>query len=283
MFRRTGRSNTVVGLALSGGGSRGACQAGVLKALNEASILPQVVTGTSAGAVNAVWYALYPQRLDVLESIWLALRTQDVFPGNKLRLLMNFSRRGYIHAPDMWERFLRKHLGSATFEDMPVSCAVVAVRLSDGRRALFDSGEVVPAIMASTAIPGVFPPYAVGSELYVDGGVLEYLPVPTAIEKGATEVYAVDCSWYVQTSTTKGSVVDRCARISAHAAANEVTSLPAVRGCRVHLLRPELPEFDDGRDFRYTADLIGAGYAAAVEYLGSPARPEKAGGKNTAV
>src|SRR5690242_5332103 len=105
MFRRQ-RREEVVGFALSGGGARGATQAGALRALTEAGIWPTVVAGTSAGAVNAAWLALYPDRLDRLHEIWLRLRMKDVFPGGRTRMLLNMTRRGYVHHAGMWEEGL---------------------------------------------------------------------------------------------------------------------------------------------------------------------------------
>jgi NTE family protein len=277
MFGRFRRNEDHVGFALSGGGARGACQVGALKALTEAGIWPHMVAGTSAGAVNAAWFALFPHRLDRLEAIWMALRTRDVFPGNRVRVVVNISRHGYVHGSEQWEAFLRRQVGEARFEDMAIPCSVVAVRLSDGRRVVFDSGEIVPAIMASTAIPGIFPPYRIGDELYVDGGVLEYLPVPTLLERNAATIYALDCSWFGPAASDQGSIVDRCGRIGAAAAVEAVTSISTTRGRKVHLLRPELPEIGDARDFRHTAELILAGYEQAQRYVqnGSQAHPHE--------
>jgi NTE family protein len=226
-----------------------------------------MVAGTSAGAVNAAYFALHPHRLDRLEAIWLALRTQDVFPGTRFHVLMNLIRLGHIHRSDEWESLLRKEVGQACFEDMTVPCAVVAVRLSDGARVVFDSGEVIPALMASTAIPGIFPPYRIGEEQYVDGGVLEYMPIPTLLESGATTIYALDCSSYGLKMEHAGSVVDRCARITARDYVRRVSSLQEARGRTVYLLQPELPEFDDSRDFGFTAELMLAGYDQARKFL----------------
>lgn len=170
MFRRFRRHDDVIGFALSGGGSRSAAHVGALKALLEAGITPHRVAGTSAGAVNAAWIALHPHRLDRLEAIWLSLRRQDVFPGSRLSVVMNLVRRGFVHRADMWEAFLKRHVGEACFEDCQLPCSVTAVQLSDGARVVFEHGGLVPALMASTAIPGVFPPYRIGDELYVDGG-----------------------------------------------------------------------------------------------------------------
>jgi NTE family protein len=250
-----------------------------MRALLEAGIWPDVLTGTSAGAVNAAFLSLFPQRLDRLEAIWLALRKRDVFPGGRARVLFNLTRHGFIHAASEWEAFLRREVGGARFEDAKVPCAVVAVRLFDGQRVVFDSGEIVPAIMATTAIPGVFPPYEIDGVPYVDGGVLEHLPLPTILDRGATTIYALDCSWYDPECLSCVSVVDRCSRIGAARSATDMTASARASGKTVHLLRPPLPEIGDGRDFRYTSDLIRAGYEHGQRYLeGASAR---AAGKAT--
>jgi NTE family protein len=272
----------VIGFAFSGGGTRAATQVGALKALIEADIRPQLVAGTSAGAVNATWFALYPQRLDRLESIWRSLRTRDVFPGGRVRVLINLAKNGYVHSALEWEHFLRREVGNARFEDCIIPCAVVAVRLSDGERVVFDSGEIVPAIMASTAIPGVFPPYRIGDELYADGGVLEYMPIPTLLERGATSIYAMDCSWIVPGADFPESVLDRCSRIGARASVDRMCSLPEARGHKIHLLRPEIPQIKDSRHFSHTDDLLRAGYDQAYQYLQAQAEPGHPSARPTA-
>jgi NTE family protein len=278
MFRRFRRSDDIVGFAFSGGGSRGASQVGALKALTENAIHPQLVAGTSAGAVNAAWYALHPQRIDRLEAIWLALRTRDVFPGTPVRVLLNLARRGYVHHSADWERFLRRQIGTATFADATIPCFVTAMRLSDGQPVVFDSGELVAALMASTAIPGVFPPYEIDGEMYVDGGVLEYLPLRTLLDRGATTIWALDCSSFGHAIDPRASVVDRVNRIASYHYVLQETSLSATRGRTVHLLRPELVEFRDGRDFAYGPQLIQAGYSHAQDYVRRTLRPTESPG-----
>jgi NTE family protein len=267
MFRRSRRTEDVIGLAFSGGGSRGASQLGALKALLESGIEPQLVAGTSAGAVNAAWYALHPDRIEDQELLWRRLRMSDVFPGNRVTVLYNLTRRGYVHEPSAWERMLWREFGRARFEDLQIPCAVSAVNLSTGRRAVLDSGLIVPALMASTAIPGVFPPYRLGSDIYVDGGVLEYLPLDNLFERGATEVFAFDCSSYQMGLDFVDSVADRCGRIAARDAALRTVTLATSQGRHVHLLQPDLPEFADARDFSHTDELIRAGYDHAASYL----------------
>jgi len=267
VFGRFRRGEEVIGFALSGGGTRGAVQVGVIRALMEAGIRPRVVAGTSVGAVNAVWLARYPDQVDGLAAVWMALRGRDVFPGSHLRIAFNLIRHQYVHDSRAWERFLRSRVEDARFEDLSMPAAVIAVRVSDGTKVVFESGEILPALMASTAIPGVFPPYRIGEELYVDGGILEHLPVPTLLERAVTEVFAVDCSGFALGLDFRGSLVDRCWRISATASAVQATSLYATRGRKVHLIRPDIPEFGDARQFGHTANLVEVGYEFTRRYL----------------
>ncbi|GAC1469906.1 MAG: patatin-like phospholipase family protein [Chloroflexota bacterium] len=266
--------NPKVGFALSGGGSRAACEVGMLRALDEAGIHADVLAGTSAGAVIGIWQALFPDRIDRLESIWLSLRTQDVFPGNRLQLLANFVRHGHVHAARSWERFLRRHFEDARFEDLSMPCGVVAVELTTGAVHVFDSGEIVPAVMASTAIPGVFPPVAIEDRMYVDGGLLEYLPVTPLLAHDVDVVYGLDCS-YLEPHVGRGwAVMDRCDRISARADADAALGRVSQSDIEMQLLRPPLPDVADPRSFAQSAALIRAGYDYVASYLAGRQRSE---------
>lgn len=269
------RSTT--GFAFSGGGSRAACQVGMLRALTEHGIVPDFVAGTSAGAVTAAYFALYPQNLKRLEEIWLALRTQDIFPGSRLTVLSNLVRHGHIHVADRCERFFRAHFGSARFEDLRIPCSVVAVDLVEGKAVCVDSGEIVPALMASIAIPGVFPPYRHAGREYVDGGVLEHLPLSPFSNRRVSIVYAFDCSSVSAVSVSGLGVLDRTARIAARAQADATVSALSVQGAQVHLFRPSLPELQDARSFKQTAELMRIGYECACSEL-SAATPQTAAG-----
>jgi NTE family protein len=266
MFWRSRRED-VVGLALTGGGARGATQVGALRALIEAGIVPDLIAGTSAGAVNAAWFALHPGTVAELQDIWLSLRTRDVFPGGRLRMLANLARHGHVHDSYAWEASLRRHFGSARFEDAAIQLFVTAARLRDGQRVVFDTGDIVPPLVASSAIPGVFPPYRIDGDLYVDGGVLEYAPIPTLLERGATAIYVLDCSGYSPDAAEWSSAVDRAAVIASAAAVSACAASATERGCTVHVLRPTIPPLPDGRDFTRTAELIQLGYDHAVDYL----------------
>jgi NTE family protein len=186
---------------------------------------------------------------------------------------MNMARHGYVHTASAWKEFLRGKFDDARLEDLAVPCSVVAVELASGRRVVFDSGNIVDAVMASTAIPGVFPPYRIGDGLYVDGGVLEYMPIPTLLERNVRTIYALDCSYFSIGRTSPASIVDRCSRISSSRSVEQAIALATARGCEVHLLRPEVPEISDGRSLDRTEDFLRAGYDHARRFLHSESNP----------
>ena len=252
---------------LSGGGARAAAQVGILQAFMDREIVPDMVVGSSAGAVNGGWYALHPDNLDDLINVWLSLKRRRVFPGSPPRSAYNFVRHGHIHSMSGWERVLRNSFGSARIEDAQVPLTVVAVRLSDGAAVPFSSGPLTPILKATTAVPGLFPPQVVDGELYVDGAVVEFLPVPTAIRLGASTIYALDCSDLPPGDGSHGMTIDRTGQIGARGYVKMVTELARIRGCQVYHFRPSLGELYDGRDFRQTMRLMDVGYEHACHVL----------------
>ncbi|MFQ6000972.1 MAG: patatin-like phospholipase family protein [Anaerolineae bacterium] len=190
----------MIAFVLSGGGNRGALQVGALQALFERGIAPDILVGTSAGAVNAAYIATKPslEGAQELAEIWQGLTKEDVYPGNWLTILWriitrrdslfpnaNFLRFIEIHAPSGVERF-----GDIT----SVRLYIVATRLDTGEMRLFgeDPEEcLLDALMASTALPPLLPPWRCEGKLYIDGGTVADLPVTIALEKGAKEIYAL--------------------------------------------------------------------------------------------
>jgi NTE family protein len=174
-----------IGLALGGGAVRGAAHIGVLAALEESGLAPAVITGTSAGALVG---ALYAGGLKPAEITGLTRRlrwTRLVLPAMNRRALLDTTRLG---------RFLDQTLGGRTFADLEVPFAAVATELTTGARVVMTDGPVVDAVLASAAIPGVFPPVARGDQVLVDGGLVDLVPAGLARAMGADVVVAVDVS-----------------------------------------------------------------------------------------
>lgn len=179
---------------LSGGGSLGSVQVGMLLALAESGVTPDFIVGTSVGAINAAYVAGHPGLDGVrsLAEIWSGLSRRDVFPTDPLRLVRVAARRepGFAN-PGPLRRLLERHLGYEQIEDADCSLTVVATEVATGREVHIGRGDVADAVMASAALPGVFPPVQVGAHLLMDGGVVNNSPISVARSLGATRIYVL--------------------------------------------------------------------------------------------
>jgi NTE family protein len=181
---------------LSGGGTLGSIQVGMLRALFEADIRPEVLVGTSIGAVNAAFLAADPclERVEDLHEVWHGVRSRDLFSLNPLRMLHAFRRRGSLFPPEKWRAFLTKNLPYERIEDAAVPLRIIATDFEDGSPVVLDSGSVVDAVMASTSLPGIFPPQRIGDHLYLDGALSEPVPLKPAVDAGADTLYVLAVS-----------------------------------------------------------------------------------------
>jgi NTE family protein len=208
-----------IAFVLSGGGSLGAIQVGMLQALLEEGIKPDLLVGTSAGAVNAAWIAGLPHRDGVrdLAGIWCGLRRQDIFPLSPWAGARGLiGRTNHVISNTGLRALLERHIPYQRLEDAKVPVRVVATDLKTGHAVILSSGPSVPALLASTAIPGVFPPVRIGRRELVDGGVADMTPIAAAIQEGATQVYVlpIGYSWLRQErSNAIGMAMQALARV----------------------------------------------------------------------
>lgn len=175
----------------AGGSSLGAIQVGMLKSLVRRGWTADFVVGASVGAINAVHFACDPSRDGVarLESIWRGLRRADVFPGSALGSLMGLlSNKGYVVDPIALRSLLERHLGTLRLEQTRIPCHIIATDLLEGVELRFASGPVIDLLLASAAIPGVFPPCRLDGRYVVDGGVANHTPISAAIDLGAARL-----------------------------------------------------------------------------------------------
>jgi NTE family protein len=174
-----------IGLALGGGAVRGAAHVGVLDVLDRAGLSPAVIAGTSAGALVGALYAAgrSPSEISTLAHSlrWARL----IRPGRTLRALFETSRLA---------TFLDGALGGRDFDALDRPFAAVACELTTGRRIVLRDGPVSTAVLASAAIPGIFPPVEHDGRLLVDGSLVDIVPAALARELGADIVIAVDVS-----------------------------------------------------------------------------------------
>ena len=172
---------------LSGGGALGSVQVGCIQLLMEHGIFPDLIVGTSVGALNGVFLAKNPTLDGVtqLKELWISLGPHGPFKESRLRVMLRLiSGREHLYANSSLRKLVCQYVGDTTFEDLEVPAVVVATNLDTGEPAVFGQGAVEPAVLASTAIPGVFPPVNIGGVEYVDGAMMSNCGLETAWNHG---------------------------------------------------------------------------------------------------
>ena len=158
------------GVAMSGGGIKGMCHAGVLKALEEAGIKPDIISGVSAGAIVGALYADGKSPDEI----------KKIFEQIEFRKMTKLQKPdGGIFSISPFEKFLRTKLKAQTFEELQIPLRIVATNLDTGQSVVFNKGNLMDAIIASSSLPVLFTPKVIDGTLYVDGGVLMNFPVNT--------------------------------------------------------------------------------------------------------
>jgi NTE family protein len=185
-----------VGFVMGGGAGLGAVQVGMLQALYRFGIQPDAVVGTSAGALNGAVLAGRPADGPArLADIWGELERRDVFPGNLLTVVWRLTQSGtHISSSEGVEHVVARAVSAETFEDLTIPFAAVALDLGTGEVRVLDHGPLVPALLASAAIPGAFPPVTLDGRVLVDGGTVAQVPIRQAWERGARSVVVLDCT-----------------------------------------------------------------------------------------
>jgi NTE family protein len=176
---------------LSGGGSLGAVQVGMLQALSRAGLPVDLVVGASVGALNGAFFASNPTRegVDRLADLWRSLRRMDVFPLTLLAgLKALLFRRDHVIAASALERLIQRALHIQRIEEARVSLHIVSTDVMSGEEVLLSSGSLRTALLASSAIPVVFPAVRVGGHYLVDGGVSSTKPIAAAVRVGAERI-----------------------------------------------------------------------------------------------
>ena len=157
-----------IGLVLSGGGARGFAHLGVIQALNESGIFPDVISGTSAGAIIGVLYADGHTPGDILKLMEGSSRLDFMRPA--------MPREGLLQISGI-AKILKSSLRSKIFEELKIPLFVTATDLNNGKAVYFSKGEIFDPVIASASVPVIFQPVKIGDVSYVDGGVLDNLPI----------------------------------------------------------------------------------------------------------
>jgi NTE family protein len=180
-------------LVLGGGGAYGVVQAAYIQAVYEAGFRPSMVIGTSVGSLNGAWVAMYPDDPENLLKIWTGMDRIRLLRLNPMRVAGRVVRRPLsLSTNEIVPQLIEQHVGDLTFADTKLPLAVVATNLLRGQKHVFHTGPLGQAILASTAIPGLFDPVELDGELFIDGGIIASLDLATALAMGATEILAID-------------------------------------------------------------------------------------------
>jgi NTE family protein len=192
---RAERAGSRTAFVLSGGASLGALQVGMLHALFEQGLTPDLLVGTSVGAVNAAFIASRAPSTataDQLAEVWCGLRREDVFPFSPRTLIVGLTgRRDHLFPDRGLRRLLEQHVEFADISEASIPLHVVAFDVNEQAEVLLSEGLAVDVIAGAAAIPGVFPTVRVGTRLLVDGGVANNTPLSHAIALGAERVFVL--------------------------------------------------------------------------------------------
>jgi len=184
---------------LSGGGNLGALQVGMLRALFERRIQPDLVLGCSVGALNGAAIASDPSLAMVgrLQDLWRGIADQNVMPAGLLPTTVQLARKGVaIHDNANLRRVIETVLPAARFDELVVPFQCVATALSEGTETWFDSGTLLERILASSALPAVYPPVEIDGIKYLDGAIVNDVPVSRAVALGADRIFVLHVgSW----------------------------------------------------------------------------------------
>ncbi|MGH9100363.1 MAG: patatin-like phospholipase family protein, partial [Acidimicrobiales bacterium] len=235
------------------------------------------VYGVSVGAVNAAAYCGDPTTAGVAElgRVWRGLSAGAIFPKRRVHGPWSyFGHRSAVHANSGLRRVLTDGLRFQRLEDAPVPFEVVATSLTDGLEHWLTEGPAIEAVLASSAIPAIFPPVRIGNELYMDGGVVDNVPVGRAIAAGAKHIYVLLCGpvhYRPAPARRPVEAVFTAFFVAVHARfARELSSLPEGVECHVFSGGGDLNA--DYRDFSQTAGLIAAGRAEVASVLDADSR-----------
>jgi NTE family protein len=257
---------------LAGGGSLGAVQVGMLKALARAGIVPDLVVGASVGAINGVFYAGDPTPAGVerIERIWLGLSRSDVFPFPFIQGCLGLAgRSSHISDPSRLRSILEPQLPCRKLEECVVPCAIVATDLMDGSERVYREGPTMELLLASAAIPAVFPPVLHEGRYLGDGGLSNNAPVSTAVSLGATKVIALSTGFSCALSKPpRGAVATALHALNLLINRRLVQDLEGMAGrIDVAVVPPLCPVEVTPFDFSRSADLIRRAEASTRLWL----------------
>ncbi len=260
---------------LGGGGSLGVAEVGMLRAIAEHQIRPDLILGCSIGALNGAFFAADPTPGGALrlERAWTGSQTQHVFTESLFGRLATLVRHGtHLHTNEALRSLLEREFAGARIEDLPVRFECVAASIEQAAAHWFDRGSVVDAVLASCAVPGLLPAVEIGGEHFMDGGLVYSVPVGPAVARGATRLFVLQVGRLERPLTQPqrpwevGLVAFEIAR--RYRFNEDIAGLPA--STEIHILPGGHEAATLNLRYRRRLDMvrrIDAAYQASSEYL----------------
>ncbi len=260
---------------LTGGGSLGAVQVGMLQALNERGVKPDLLVGTSCGALNAAWVAghgMSSESLRELATVWTTLRRGDVFPVDARRVLRGLlGLSPSIVANRKLRRFIANHAGVDDLAQAQVPTHFVAADLMSGRGVLISTGDLTNGVLASCAIPGLLPPIEHGGAQLVDGSLARHAGISQAVDLGASVVYVLPtgapCALPRPPRSAIGVALHSLTLLINQRLIHEISTIDA--GAVVMLLPPLCPLAVSAADFSQANELITRAHRSSLQWIDS--------------
>ncbi|HVW41129.1 MAG TPA: patatin-like phospholipase family protein [Amycolatopsis sp.] len=262
-----------IGFVLGGGGSLGAMQVGMLRALQEHGLAPDLIVGTSVGSLNGAVLALEPgDAIERLRKTWAHMTRQEAFPGGVLSQVRTLRHaKTHLFPNTGLAAIINEHLGAgATFADLALPLGVVATEIDTAGPVLIRDGDLLTPLLASTAIPGIYPAVEHEGRMLYDGGLVANVPLRQALAMGAKSLVVLDCAFPGQIPApphTIAEVLMYTAMISMRNQAVLEAPIAATEVPVVYLPGP-VPRQLSPLDFRHTDELIASAHEAADDYLG---------------
>lgn len=265
---------------LTGGGSLGAIQVGMLGALHDHGIEPDLLVGTSAGALNAAYLAgpgSTEVRLGSLADLWRRARRRDVFVTRPRRwLAATVGAAPSLFADIELRTLVQRNLGFDLLEDARMPLHVVACDLVTGLGVALTEGPVTEAVLASSAVPGLLPPVQHDGRTLVDGGVGEFDALGHADAQGVDEIYLLPAGYPCAGSTSSTAVGTMLIALSLVLHRQLLTQVHSYSGrARLHVLPPLCPLSVSPADFTHAPALLRRSHRVTSEWLardrGAPA------------
>ena len=259
----------------AGGGSLGAVQVGMLRALVQENICPDFLVGSSVGALNAAFFALKPTLEGVVElaNLWNSVRRSEVFPVHTINgIRAFFQKQAFLCDASGLTRILASKFPKTRFEDLSLHCTVVATELYEGREVQIEEGSLQTALLASVAIPVVFPPIEHNGSYLIDGGISNNTPISCAVERGAKRIIVFPTGLSCALQRRPSSIIE----ISLHTLNMLVARrlIQDIQAYHLHtdifVIPPLCPMEVNLFDFSHSTELIDRAELATQDWLQQP-------------